>query len=68
MNPPNYEVFALRYATHRDRTARANFIAVDEHDPPMPLDYFAWVIRGPTGAEAPSTIIVDTGMDAAAAA
>jgi|HubBroStandDraft_1064217.scaffolds.fasta_scaffold997002_2 hypothetical protein len=32
MNPPNYEVFALRYATHRDRTARANFIAVDAHD------------------------------------
>jgi glyoxylase-like metal-dependent hydrolase (beta-lactamase superfamily II) len=68
MNPPNYEVFALRYATHRDRTARANFIAVDAHNVPMPLDYFVWVIRGPIGADTPSTIVVDTGMDAAAAA
>jgi hypothetical protein len=68
MNPPNYEVFALRYATHRDRTARANFIAVDAHDAPMPLDYFVWVIRGPIGADTPSIIVVDTGMNAAAAA
>jgi glyoxylase-like metal-dependent hydrolase (beta-lactamase superfamily II) len=68
MNAPNYEVFALRYATHRDRTARFNFIAVDTHDAPMPLDYFVWVIRGPIGAAAPRTIVVDTGMDPAAAA
>jgi hypothetical protein len=40
MAAPNYEVSALRYATHPNRTARANFIAGDVHDAPMPLDYF----------------------------
>jgi glyoxylase-like metal-dependent hydrolase (beta-lactamase superfamily II) len=68
MNAPNYEVLAPRYATHQNRTARANFIVVDAHDVPMPLDYFVWVIRGPIGADTPTTIVVDTGMDAAAAA
>ncbi len=67
MNAPSYEVLALRYATHQSRTARANFIAVDAHDAPMPLDYFVWVIRGPTGAESQRTIVVDTGMNAVAA-
>lgn len=65
MNAPTYEVFALRYATHQNRTARANFIATDVHDVSMPLDYFVWVIRGPVGADAQSTIVVDTGMGAA---
>ena len=60
------EVFVLRYATHPNRTARANFIASDVHDAPMPLDYFVWVIRDPTAAQ--RTIVVDTGMDASAAA
>ena len=32
----------------------------------MPLDYFVWVIRDPTAAQ--RTIVVDTGMDASAAA
>jgi glyoxylase-like metal-dependent hydrolase (beta-lactamase superfamily II) len=68
MNAPNYEVFALRYATHQNRTARANFIAVDAHDVSMPLDYFVWVIRGPIGTDPQSTIVVDTGMGATAAA
>ena len=34
----------------------------------MPLDYFVWVIRGPIDADSQETIVVDTGMDAAAAA
>ena len=62
MTAPIYEITALRYATHQNRLARANFIFVDEHDAPMPLDYFVWVIRGPVGAAAPETIVVDTGM------
>ena len=66
MNAPNYEVLALRYATDQNRTARANFIVVDAHDVPMPLDYFVWVIRGPIGADSQSAIVVDTGMDATA--
>ena len=64
MNSPTYEVLALRYATHHNRSARQNFIATDTHDTPMPLDYFVWVIRGPIGASAQRTILVDTGMDA----
>jgi glyoxylase-like metal-dependent hydrolase (beta-lactamase superfamily II) len=52
-----YEVFAVRYA-HLERTARHNFLNGDEHDAPMPLDYFVWAITG-----AGRTVIVDTGFD-----
>ena len=38
-----YEVFAIRYA-HLERTARHNFLGGDEHDGPMPLDYYVWAI------------------------
>src|SRR5271168_2357042 len=68
MDAPTYEVLALRYATHQNRSARENFIAIDTHDALMPLDYFIWVIRGPIGASSQRTIVVDTGMDAATAA
>jgi glyoxylase-like metal-dependent hydrolase (beta-lactamase superfamily II) len=64
MDAPTYEVLALRYATHQNRSARENFIATDTHDALMPLDYFIWVIRSPIGASAQRTIVVDTGMDA----
>ena len=60
---PTYEVFALRYGTHQNRLARANFIAIDAHDAPMPLDYFVWAIRD---AGSGQTIVVDTGMGAEA--
>jgi len=66
MHAPTYEIFALRYGTHQSRVARANFLTVDAHDAPMPLDYFVWAIRGPVGSAAPQTIVVDTGMGAAA--
>jgi glyoxylase-like metal-dependent hydrolase (beta-lactamase superfamily II) len=62
MNAPAYEIYALRYGTHQARTARSNFVYVDDHDAPMPLDYFVWVIKGPVGAKTPQTIVVDTGM------
>ena len=52
-----YEVFAIRYA-HLERTARHNFLGGDEHDGPMPLDYYVWAI-----VNAERTIIVDTGFD-----
>ena len=52
-----YEVFAIRYA-HLERTARHNFVGGDEHDGPMPLDYYVWAI-----VNAERTIIVDTGFD-----
>jgi glyoxylase-like metal-dependent hydrolase (beta-lactamase superfamily II) len=56
-----YEVFALRYATV-ERRRRDNFIVVDSHDGPMPMDYFVWLVRG-NGRH----WLVDTGFNAQAA-
>jgi glyoxylase-like metal-dependent hydrolase (beta-lactamase superfamily II) len=55
--PSTYEVLAIRYA-HLERTARHNFLGGDEHDRPMPLDYYVWAI-----VNAERTVIVDTGFD-----
>jgi glyoxylase-like metal-dependent hydrolase (beta-lactamase superfamily II) len=66
--PPVYEILALRYGTHQARVARANFINIDDHAAPMPLDYYVWAVTGPVGAAAPRTIVVDTGMAAEAVA
>jgi glyoxylase-like metal-dependent hydrolase (beta-lactamase superfamily II) len=60
-----YEVYAIKYAHHARRAAE-NFLgglAHDEHDGPMPLDYFVWLVRG-DGRQ----IVVDTGFSAAMAA
>ena len=62
MSPPEYEVYAIKYA-HHARRASENFIGGDPHDGPMPLDYFVWLIRG-AGRE----IVVDTGFSAPMAA
>jgi glyoxylase-like metal-dependent hydrolase (beta-lactamase superfamily II) len=51
-----YDIYAVRYG-HLMRNASANFIVPDEHDGPMPLDYFVWVIRNAT-----KTYILDTGF------
>src|SRR5271154_7094747 len=59
---PNYEICAARSA-HLERPARHNFIGGDEHDGPMPLDYYVWTIRGPGVC-----FVLDTGFDAATAA
>jgi len=56
-----YEIYAVRYA-HLERTARHNFVGGDEHDGPMPLDYYVWAIVGEG-----RTIVLDTGFDAAMA-
>ena len=42
---PTYKAFALRYATMAARTRRDNFIFTDDHDAPMPIDYFVWAIQ-----------------------
>lgn len=62
---PNYEVYALRYATTAlDRPRSENFFpGMDLHDGPMPLDYYIWAIRGEG-----RTIVVDTGFGAEQAA
>ena len=52
-----YEVFALRYAERTNRTRADNFKASDDHDSPMPIDYFLWVVRNDK-----RTIVVDTGF------
>lgn len=54
-----YEVLALRYAERTQRTRQENFLeAVDDHDSPMPMDFFIWVIRNQE-----RTIVVDTGFN-----
>ena len=53
---PEYEIYALRYATMARKRQEA-FMAFDPHDGPYPIDYFVWVIRG-----AGRTIMVDTGF------
>ncbi len=55
-----FEIAAIRYATKQARTAGSNFLFPDNHDAPMPIDYFVWAITG--GGR---TIVVDTGSDAA---
>jgi glyoxylase-like metal-dependent hydrolase (beta-lactamase superfamily II) len=58
---PAYEVYAIKYAS-MPRTRRDNFIPVDPHDGPMPMDFFVWLIKG-----AERSILVDTGFSAATA-
>src|SRR5262249_10519886 len=46
MSEPRYEVYAIKYA-HHARRASENFLeglSADEHDGPMPLDYFVWLV------------------------
>ena len=61
MTDDTHEVYAIRYA-HHSRRSPANFIDGDPHDVLQPLDYFVWLIKGPSGA-----IVVDTGFDEAMA-
>ena len=57
-NGDTYEVYAVKYGTKQDRYRRDNFIMADNHDTPMPIDYFVWAI-----VNAERTIVVDTGFD-----
>lgn len=63
MAPPVTRIDAIRYARH-ERNAADNFTApVDDHDLPMPLDYFVWAIH----REGHHPVIVDTGFGEKAA-
>src|SRR5262245_45926057 len=55
---PQYEVFALRYAT-RAGQRRDHFVGGDRHAGAMPIDYYTWVAIGPAGA-----FVIDTGFTA----
>lgn len=57
-----YEILALRYAERTNRTRGDNFKVADDHDSPMPIDYFLWVVRNDK-----RTIVVDTGFGPAEA-
>ncbi len=60
---PVTRIDAIRYARH-ERAAEANFSEpVDDHDLPMPLDYFVWAIH----REGHPPLIVDTGFGEQAA-
>jgi glyoxylase-like metal-dependent hydrolase (beta-lactamase superfamily II) len=55
-----YEILAVKYARHAERTRAENFIWPDDHASRQPLDYFVWVIRN-----SDRTVLVDTGFDTA---
>lgn len=55
---PEYQVYALRYAT-REGTRSAHFIGGDPHDGPMQMDYYLWAIAG--GGR---VFVVDCGFNA----
>jgi len=59
---PEYEIYAVRYATREARRA-SHFIGGDPHDAPMAMDYYVWLVRN-----AERTYVVDTGFGAAVAA
>jgi len=57
--PESYDILALRYAIHPGRTRQDNFLEpVDDHDSPMPIDYYVWVLRSER-----RSVVVDTGFD-----
>lgn len=55
---PEYEVYAIKYAT-RDARRAAHFIGGDPHDAAMPMDYFVWLIRN-----SERTFVLDVGFTA----
>ena len=57
-----YEILAVKYARHANRTRLDNFMLPDDHASPQPIDFFIWVIRN-----ANRTILLDTGFDRAEA-
>lgn len=59
---PEYELYAIRYATRAARR-RDHFIGGDPHDGPMPMDYFLWLAVGPD-----RTMVIDAGFTAEVAA
>lgn len=57
-----YEILAVKYARHAERTRAENYLWPDDHASSQPLDFFIWVIRNQA-----RTILVDTGFDGAEA-
>lgn len=62
MTTPEYEIYAIRYAS-LERRRNENFIFFDPHDGPMPMDFYVWILRS-----VDRMILVDTGFNATTAA
>lgn len=58
----DYEIHAIRYGHDAKRKRGENVLRADDHEAPMPMDFFVWAIVGDT-----QTFILDTGFDAARA-
>ncbi len=58
----NWEVFAIRYAEHTNRTRARAFLSDDNHNAPYPIDFYIWLLR-----QGNDVILVDTGFDASEA-
>jgi glyoxylase-like metal-dependent hydrolase (beta-lactamase superfamily II) len=56
MSLPEYEVYAIRYASV-ERSIRENFLVLEGEDRPAHMDYFVWAIRGDR-----RVVVVDTGF------
>src|SRR5689334_14749206 len=56
MTLPNYEIYAIKYAT-RDALRPAHFVGGDPHNTPMAMDYFVWLVRN-----AERQYVIDTGF------
>ena len=59
MSEEIYQIYAIKYG-ELDRPASENFIGSDDHDTPMPLNFYVWLIQGRNRCW-----VVDTGFDAA---
>lgn len=51
-----YKIFCINYGFH-ERRASENFIGGDEHDGPMPINFYVWAVVGTN-----RTLLVDTGF------
>lgn len=58
-----YEIYQMTYARDYHRRVHNNFMMLDMHDGPMPVDFNIWVLRN-----AERTILVDTGFGPRASA
>lgn len=52
-----YEVYQLTYARDHHRRVQQNFIMIDMHDGPMPVDFNIWVLRNKK-----RIVVIDTGF------
>lgn len=59
--PRPYELYAIRYASVRRRSAEI-FVGGDAHESAVSMDYYVWLARNEA-----QTVVIDTGFDEASA-